>query len=452
MASNHSLRQLHSAITELNLDAQHPELADIRFQIENHLIDEQLAQDLLLAYDPEIRHAMDHPNPLRRPPTSEELYACGPPDIEIGHLADSPEVRFGLRIRDRPRNILIAGNAGSGKTNATVVILEGVNRLNKADPERFISLIILDKKNDYAPRIRDWSNVLRLNAHHPGTRIGLSSPEGVAPKIWANWDASIFCPLADLVSAWTGVSAATQWLHQVMNAADPKRDRWPSFALLLELARSGAIEKWLGKKEYARSLINQLEAITQATDVFDCFGGLDLERDIIRPRKHMLFELNNLSPSWVRQFLMNLLFAQVLIGRMLRGQKTSRTEVIFVLDESDQDVTAEVDRAFPDNMSPLSLMLRMGREYGIMAIIGLGRLQHASAYALSEAQYQLTFNQSDARSIVMARSMLALPPIADAMFPALQPGYCIARESQGAWEHPMLLKIDHLPLTGVEPQ
>lgn len=452
MKTKENIARLHHAIVSLNLEAGHPELTRIRALIEQGLMEEELARDLLLLHGPKIRDAIDHPNPLKRPPTPEELHAEGLPDLTLGSLAHASEVKFGLRIGDRPRNVLIAGGAGSGKTTAITRILEQVEQWNGRNPTGHVSVIILDKKDDYRRRVQVWgAQCLRLNVHEGSTRLSLAPPDGVPAKVWANQIASLFCALAGLIAAWTCLSSMMQWLVGVMNAAAGTQVRWPSLRLLLELAKAAPLSTWASKPDYEKSLINQLEAAVQATDVFDCFGGLDLEGDIIRAKKHLLLEMPGMAPAWVRLFLVHLLFAQVLHGRMHRSQKTSRAEVLFVLDESDQDATAAVDRLFPDGMSPLAQMLRMGREYGIMTIIGLGRLQHASPYVLSEAQYHLIFNQSDAASMAMARATLALPPIADAMFAGLKPGFCVAREAQGPWEHPVLVKVDYEPPPPAQP-
>ena len=77
-----------------------------------------------------------------------------------------------------------------------------------------------------------------------------------------------------------------------------------------------------------------------------------------------------------------------------------------MLDEADQDATTDTDRRFPDGMSMLSQLLRMGREYGIMAVIGVGQLAHMGRYVISEPTYKLFLSQSDAASIQIARNTL----------------------------------------------
>ena len=273
----------------------------------------------------------------------------------------------------------------------------------------------------------------------------MGASDGVPPNISTNLVATIFCACAGMIAAWTCFANMIRWLLGVLNPQSNQTIHWPSLRLLLEVATAAPLWLWAAKPDYEKTLIGVLEGATQATKVFDCFAGLDIERDVISPRKHLILEMPNVTPAWLRQFMQYLLFAQILYGRIHRHQKVDRTEVMLILDEMDQDATFEADRRFPDQMSPLAQMLRLGREYGIMAVIGLGRLNHASPYVLSEPQYHLIFNQSDADSVQIARRTLMLPPQADQMFPALTPGTCIAREAQGPWTHPMLVKIDYLP-------
>ena len=446
MKSGPYVRQLWQKITKHNLDARYPDLAHIKALIEQDLLQEDVARSFLLQIEPLVQDAIDRPCCLHRVPTEEELYAGGPPDIELASLVDNPALRFGPRFGDRPRGILIAGNAGAGKTTAMRNIVIRTDELSHKDASRHVSLIILDKKLDYGDLKSQLRRpCLRLSVHDPGTRLSLGASEGVPPNVSVNLVATVFSACAGMVAAWTCFANMIRWLLGVLNPNPDGMIRWPSLSLLLEVALAAPLWLWAAKPDYEKTLIGVLEGATQATELFDCFAGLDLERDVIQPRKHLILEMPDVTPPWLRQFVQYHLFAQVLYGRIHRHQKTDRTDAMFILDEMDQDATFEADRRFPDQMSPLAQLLRFGREYGIMTVIGLGRLSHASPYVLSEPQYHLIFNQSDARSVLAARQTLMLPPEADQMFPALTPGLCIARQAQCSWTHPMLVKVDYTP-------
>ena len=135
---------------------------------------------------------------------------------------------------------------------------------------------------------------------------------------------------------------------------------------------------------------------------------------------------------------------QPVFGRIHCHQKMDRTEVMFVLDEMDLDATTEADSRFEDQMSPLSQMIRQGREYGIMPVVGMSHLNHASRYVRVDPIYHFIFNQSDSHAVQTARQTVNLRPAADQMFPGLPQGHCIAREIQGPWPHPVELKVDYM--------
>ena len=90
---------------------------------------------------------------------------------------------MGIRFRDRPRNVLIIGSAGSGKTVTCMNICVNIDAANQDDPDHPTILIIIDPKRDYrilARRLR--GEVLYLSAQH-NLRIGLNGPTDVPPNV-----------------------------------------------------------------------------------------------------------------------------------------------------------------------------------------------------------------------------------------------------------------------------
>lgn len=420
-----------------------PWVARVLAALEHGMISEAMARNLLRAIEPLVRDAIDHPNFLHPAPEHAELYPSMAPDIEIGHLVDRPDVRFGLRLADRPRSILIAGNAGAGKTTAILNAVGGAEQLRQQDPSRRMSFIIADKKLDYTGLPDQFgANWIRVSVYDQ-CRIGLNAPDGVPPKAWVNIVASIFSARAGMIAAWTAFAAVLWWLLGVLNADPNHPTRWPSLQLVLDVLNAAPEKLFAAKSEYVGTLKTALQTAVQSVDTFDCFGGLDLERNVIQPGKSIVIEMPNVTPAWIRQLIQDLLIAQLIYGRIHRAQKNGNgAEAILVMDEADQDATLESDRRFPDQMSPLSLLLRMGREFGLMVIVGASRLNHLSPYVLLEPSYHLILNQSDAASILAARNTLLLPPGAEQMLPGLQPGMCIVRENGGPWPHPMLCQLD----------
>ena len=66
-----------------------------------------------------IRYMEDYPNFLHRPPTAEQLYAEGKPDIEVGTLIEGDGLRFGLKLKGSIPHLLAAG-----ASNNSILVLE----------------------------------------------------------------------------------------------------------------------------------------------------------------------------------------------------------------------------------------------------------------------------------------------------------------------------------------
>ena len=129
--------QLHQLITAYRLDSRSSEFAQLKMAIERGMISEAIAK----AYMAGVQQAVDQldvfPVNLMRVPSREELYAAGKPDVELGHLMEGEDgVRFGLRLLDRPRHVLIAGATGSGKSTALRNIIINVDRIGRREGGR----------------------------------------------------------------------------------------------------------------------------------------------------------------------------------------------------------------------------------------------------------------------------------------------------------------------------
>lgn len=431
-------------IYQHHLDERDPEVEQVA-QLAEYGMSEDHAKCYLIQIQDMVDDQIDHPNLLHRLPDHDQLYEEDMPDIEIGAAVDDPELRIGLRYRTGPHDILICGNKGSGKTTAILGIIDRIEQINQHDPDHRTSIIYIDRKGGDAAHLPDryGDHWLHLSVHDPRTHIGLNNPPGVPPNVWINTVATAFAARAGLVAAWTCMAGIIRWLLPILNPKPTPQLIWPSLSLVLEVSRTAPLTAFASKPDYERSLIQQLEAATTATHLFDCFGGLDLERDIISQGKSLVLDISNLGPTWVRRFVIDLLISQTLVSRLQRNVKVDRTDALLVFDEADQDVSTEAEHSYPDQMSPLSHMLRAGRELGLGVIIGVSNLSRASAYARAEPHYHLIFNQSDARAIHETSNTLLLPRGAEQMLPGLLPGQCIFRQAQASWMHPMKVQIDY---------
>jgi len=312
-----------------------------------------------------------------------------------------------------------------------------------------ISQIILDRKLDYIdlPQKFGKDRWLHFNINDPSFAIGLQPPIGVPTLPWIQGICSFTCGKGGLVSSAICLSNMMQWLVSELNIhRSNDLQLFPDFQLLYDVATSAPLTLWSAKGEYTKTLIQMLNALTSGCPFLKGFNGFDLDRDVISKGKSCVIEIPTVYPSWVRLFIVDLFIFQILYSRIHRREKTDDTEVVLFLDEADQDLTTlSSDAVFPDGFSPIAQLLRMGREYGILTCVGLGALGHVSKFVSASFQYTFIFNISEGEQIGHVKRTLVLPPGAEQMLPALKPGECIFRESQGAWAHPMWCKIDHMP-------
>ena len=339
-------KQLYRTIKHYRLDNNDDELAQACYLIEHNLMTERVARALMFSIELSVQDAIDFPNVLHRPPTAEQLDADGPPDIELGHLIDAPDLRFGVRVKDEARSILLAGNAGSGKTTATLNTVRGVHQLNEEDPEHHRSLLLFDRKLDFLQLVEELAPAFVLvDVHDPDTHFGLEAPDKMPPNVWVNIVATMFSARAGMIAAWTCFANIIRWLLPILNPTPAEPLIWPSLKLILQVARKAPLSAFSAKPDYMGTLIQALEAATQATHLFDCFGGVDLD-SLIQQRKSVVIAMPNMQPNWLRRFFIDLQLARILHGRIHRREKVDGMSLMIVMDEADQDARAKCDEEY----------------------------------------------------------------------------------------------------------
>ena len=319
--------------------------------------------------------------------------------------------------------------------------------MNRKHPKRQISTICIGRKGRDYSDIPAWDRTRWLHLGiHDGLKLAFQPPVGMPQASWIPIVATIFCANAGLIAAWTTLVSVLLWLGGVLNRLFPgPKELSADPQLILDTLANSPRNLWSTKAEYTDSLGQPLNATVQALPDQWGWNGLCLERDVIGQGKSVVIDISNLYPPWLRRFVIQLLIAQVLYGRMHRHHTVDTTEVVFVLDEADQDISREAESAFPDKLSTLGALLKQGREFGLMGVIGVSHMGGASRFVLTNAQYHMLFNMADAESVAEASNTLLLPEGAEQLLPALQPGECLFREAQGPWPHPLLAKVDYFP-------
>lgn len=447
MKSNYVQILLH-VINRYNLTVQYPELITYQQLAATGKLSEGMAKAILVQLQPVIDISIDFPNYLHRDPTEQQLNDKGKYDIEIGSLVNDPRIRIGLRYLDKPRHVLSVGATGAGKSTLIRRIIIEVEKANNHIHKR-TSQIIFDRKGDYGDLIQyiPKDKLLRWNAHDSQFKVGLQPPAGVVSAIWIQIITTLISVRANpnLIASSMCLANLFSFLVAVLNIPPSNTVLFPDFRLIYETVLSSPSWLWATKPEYMQTLTQVLQILAQCT-YFQTFSGIDMERDVISQGKTCLIEIPTLYPSWIRLLIIDLIIAQILYGRIHRRQKCDTTEVIIYLDEADQDLNlASTDHSFLDSYSILAQLLRMGREFGIMIVVGAGILGQMSPYISSSFQNTFVFNMGEGDQLYYARCLLHLPPNAELMIPALSIGQALLQENQQAWHHAMLCQIDYVP-------
>ncbi len=308
------------------------------------------------------------------------------------------------------------------------------------------TIVLQLKTGDFEDLKELLGSVLLFFSTLCGTRLGLNAPLGMAPDPWMNWVSYLFSARAGLINARVTLSAALRWLFNAMNPVLGTRLLFPSFQNVWQLLTSKVAPVFFSKEGILDSLLTMLRDVLGATaSVFDVHYGLDVD-ELTRQGKSVVIDLSSpLLPIWVRLFAVDLVISQVLFGRMARGHRVDTTEVVFIIDEADALVSRQTEMSFPDGLSPLALLLKQGREFGIACCVGLTAMGNASRFILNNVQYHLIMGLGDEESVHEAKRTLMLPPGTEMQLPALRPGEGIFRETQGPWPHPMWVKVDYVP-------
>ncbi len=438
------IRYLYDQIQRWRLDNRSDEAKTARMLIERGMMSEDLARAYVVRLQLVIDEIERRSNFLPRPPEMEEIYPDGPPSVVLGRCIEAPDVPIGSFLQG-PTHCIFAGTTGYGKTVGIRRFVIEADRLSDAR-QRPLSFIILDRKLDYQDIPDRLGSRWCLYDAHGALRLGLQPPPSVPREVWINVIATLFCIRSGLIASWKTIVHLVTILVASLNPQPTDRASFPNFELLLEgsdrLPKAAVTEK----DHYLASARQNLFAATYASGkLFKAFRGLDLERDIIALGKSVVIAMTNIEPPWLGHFVTDLFASQVLFGRLHSRRRVDDPDVIFVLDESDDTVSYDAEKTFPQgSLSPIARLLRQGRELGIGVVLGLGLLGTVSRHILNSATHHFIFRNADSDARTAAARTLGIGSGPDELIGELDKGECIVRVP-GPWPHPMLARIEYVP-------
>jgi len=390
-------------------------------------------------------------NFLGQPPDEDELQTEGTYDIEIGTAVEA-DTRVGMRYLDRPRNTLIFGSGGSGKTVTTRKICLGVDAENAKYPCNPTHLILMDLKADNQDLLQRLTGGVVQLSTTDNLRIGLNGPPDVPPYVWIGHTSLSLAARLGLVVSRTCLAGIISRLlaslnpgmtaGDLMNPTCMKDLTWPPLAMVLEAMRiKKVLDLYSSKASYGQTLIQMLSGLLQDSGkLFDCSNGLNIDKEILKKR-HCVINATN-TPPYILHLVNDYLINYLLVRRLFNNHKCDHTDIIYGYDESDLLTESDWEEAFQDGLSPLNRLNRLGREVGLMSMVSISAPQAASKHIRRSAFYTIGFSLSDAESVRAAIHHFQLDPRCSKMLSSLPPGQCLFRQTQSSYSSAFWCEMD----------
>lgn len=438
------VNMLFDAIQRYYLEQREYDLvAQIRYLSQLGKLTDGRARANLIQLAPMIEEQERRMNRLPRCPTSEEMYPHGLPALNLGHLVERLDVVLG--IDPAAANAILSGIPGSGKTTLFRRFALAVHEFNQRHPDRFIRLVIFDRKGgDFADCKQLFSDQCLHLSVHEGLRIGLNAPSSVPVRAWVNTLANVIAARGNLIAAETTLAGMIEFLVAAMNPNSGQALLWPSFKMLLELAQTAPLDAFASKAEYGKSLVQSLEGTVRGGgQLLDTFSGFDVEQHALAQKKHVVFDMVGFDPPSLRALITDIVVLQLLLGRQFAYRRQTFVDTFVLVDEADADVDRKASAAFRDGLSTLDRLAKQGRENGVACWLSVAELTVLSRLTAASTNHHFAFAPADGVARNAAAAALDLRGGADSILPALRPGECVYRHA-GGWPGAVLAKIEEV--------
>lgn len=434
---------LMEAIVKYRLHNRQRWVAHIKTMLEWGRLSESQAKIYLVAIQPLIKEVVSTRNILERLPEFEEIYPDGPPDLIIGYLEEAKNIPVGLFL-NTATHCLFEGPTGVGKTSAFFCLILAINEHNQKHPDDFISLIIWDTKNGtFSKLARILPQCVYVDTENT-LLIGSQPPEGVPLNVWDNILFDIVASRGGLKKSAISLVELSKFETAQMNSPGQEENLLcPNFKNLHEGLKFLPQNFVATKTDYGKSASQVLMQLAYNTgNLFKAFRGLDLDKHIIKQKKHLIINACGLHPQWVRVLSSDILLRHLLLGRQYRHEYYKKPNCFIIIDEADPDVSQKAEEDFAA-MTPASDCMRQGRDSGIGLGLGINDPLPVSRMVQTNPPYRFCFGMKDSASLREVAKTLTLPRGAEAILPGLKAGTCLYRGP--TWPHTAIAKINAVP-------
>ncbi len=365
------------------------------------------------------------------PPPSRHFATSG--DIPIGevHYGQRELYQFSLKGARLKEHILIAGRSGSGKTNLTFVLMDGIMK-------RGVNVVAMDWKRGYRDllQLRPDLRIYTIGRDITPFRFNpLIPPPGCEPQVWIKLIVDV------IASAYLGgegvISLLMAGLNRLYNEVE-SRGHWPTVVDLLAWLRTvklkGRAAMWQASAE--RILLamtyGEFGAVVNTQDNSHVLELLN---------QNVVLEMDGLSSSSDRTMFSEALTVYLYRYRLAQGPKEQLTNVIILeeahnLLQQKQTGTSE---------SALETSIRMIRQYGLGYVFVDQSASLLSKVAFANSYATLALSQKLRADIQTMSGAMNLTDEQKDALSTLPVGTTVVRLAD---EHPepFLVKIPRCPI------
>jgi hypothetical protein len=426
--------QLYQVIKKEKLDCRHPgELERIVKNIERGRARPYQIKRWSKKIRPYIEQQIREGNYLPMPPDVEDLNLnIKPFDVVLGNLIERPEVPFGIYLSSGVHHIIICGKPGAGKTVTLKVYIKGI--IDSSFPNK-PTFIVADSKKDFInPEVIFGDNFIHLPVLDPEKfRISFNPPPGIPFSDWAGPICTVPACRLGMYASRISLSEIYRWLYPLLN-------RSPSPELIMDCLTHAPSNCWGEKLDYISFLVQALQGyIIEGGGNFSAEKGFDatyyLEKGI-----NCVLDIANCEPAYRRYIILDIILLQILLHAIHNHKKCNYVRTCIVIDEADLFVQPSAQAVYPDGISPITLMARLAREYGIQIIISVSGLQNVAPYLRTGCDSLIVHKCTDAYSIRAIEETLGMQHL-EKLIPALKEGQCIFRYASCSYPYPFLGQV-----------
>ena len=416
---------------------------NILYWLEYGNLDDDTCSFYLFQAKAQVEHLKETGNFLDRAPFSvEELYGPGvTPNLLIGKLIEKPEIELGLHLPP-PLNMLVSGASGSGKSSTLRTIALMANKLRDTHNLR---ILYIDPKGDATAFPMYGSEWVVLNDQN--LRIGLNNPVDVFSHKWNDVVGSILAARCGMKLAKSCFVGILNFLVGVLNkdhGSEPLL--YPSIAEVLEAVKVKPIADFFSSRaDYIKTLIQVLHGIlNESNKIFSCRRGLDIN-NLFAQGKNVIFNTMQMGQS-TAMIVVDLILQQLLQPRLINRTNPSRPYVLIIIDEADTLLDpGKTDEQFPHSMTPLQLILRLGRELRLIVCVGISSLLKLNYHITANMTYFFNLRTTDPKSLYCSMQTLQLKKGCENLLSGLANGQAVFKQALPSWHRPFLVQINYIP-------